>query len=125
MPLSANLEGYIAPWYSVRFFCRSDKPFAIDLLSARTIRPATLKLKNPERGSPSEVSANTGSVVLDNLQWLIQEQPVKAVFQRSLLVNLDGLVGEVQLDIEFKARFYDSRRTEVPIWVRTNPLKLP
>lgn len=125
VPLSASLEGYVAPWYSVRFFCRSDKAFAIDLLIARTIRPSNLRLKDPERGTPSEVAANTGSVVLDNLQWLIQEEPTKAVFQRSLLVNLNGLSGEIQLDVEFKARFYDSRRTEVPIWVRTNPLKLP
>jgi hypothetical protein len=36
--MSATMAPHILPWYSVRFFSVSEKPIAIDLLSARTIR---------------------------------------------------------------------------------------
>ena len=36
--MSASLEPYMLLCYSVRFFCPSEKPFAIELLTARIIQ---------------------------------------------------------------------------------------
>jgi hypothetical protein len=59
------------------------------------------------------------------LQWLIQEKGATNMpFQRNLFVNLEGLKGEVFVDFELTARFYDNRRTNALIWVRTNALNI-
>ena len=66
----------------------------------------------------------TESIIQENLEWLIPERGISGMpFQRYLFANLSGKRGDVALDFELKARFVDSRRTEVPIWVRANPVK--
>jgi hypothetical protein len=45
-------------------------------------------------------------------------------FSRHLFVKLETLNDEMTVDFELSARFLDSQRTEVPIRVRTNPLKI-
>jgi hypothetical protein len=123
--MSANLAAHILPWYSVRFFSRSEKPYAIDLLSARTIRPKGLLLSKADASVQLGMAASTEAVVLQDLKWLIEEKGASNMpFQRSLFVKLEGMKGETMIDFELKARFYDNRRTEVPIWVRTNAINI-
>jgi hypothetical protein len=123
--MSADLRPHIAPWYSVRFFGHSEKPFAIDLVSVRTIRPKGLLLCRPKPGEPSTMDANSEAIVLKGLQWTIQEQSRSSMpYQRFLFVKLDSLKGETKVDFEFEAQFFDNRRTKAPIWVRTNPVTI-
>ena len=123
--MSATLAPHILPWYSVRLFSRNEKAYAIDLLSARTIRPKGLTLCRADGSVQLGMAANTEAIVLDDLRWAIQEKDATSMpFQRTLFVKLEGLKGEVTTDFELKARFYDNRRTEVPIWVRTNVLEI-
>jgi hypothetical protein len=124
--MSATLRPHISPWYSVRFFCHPEKPFAIDLLSVRTIRPKGLLLCRPKRAEPSVMDADSEAIVLKGLQWTIQEKSGTTTqpFERFLFVKLDGLKGKTKVDFEIDAHFYDNRRTTVPIWVRTNPVTI-
>jgi len=42
-----------------------------------------------------------------------------------LFVKLEGLHGaKVAVDFELTARFFDNRRTELPVWVRTNAIDI-
>jgi hypothetical protein len=123
--MSATLSPYISPWYSVRFFGDSEKPFAIDLVSVRTIRPKKLLLcRSDTSGSPG-MATGTEAIVLEGLQWTIQEKSRTSMpFQRTIFVKLEGLKGETTIDFELMAHFHDNRRTKVPVWVRTNPVTL-
>jgi hypothetical protein len=121
--MSATLGPHISPWYSIRFFGQSEKPFAIDLVSVRTIRPKGLMLCRPNTAQPSMMDTSSAAPVLKGLQWTIQEQSKASMpYQRFLYVNLGGRKGEIQIDLEFEAQFYDNRRTKAPIWVRTNSI---
>jgi hypothetical protein len=123
--MSATLAPHILPWYSVRFFSRSQKPYALDLMSARTIRPKGLTLCKADGSVQLGIAANTEANVLQDLKWLIEEKGASNMpFQRTLFVNLEGRKGTLKVDFELKARFYDNRRTEVPIWVRTNAIDI-
>jgi hypothetical protein len=123
--LSATLAPYISPWYSVRFFGTSEKPFAIELVSARTIRPKRLWLCRADTSGSPGMAAGTEAIVLEGLQWFIQENSRTSLpFQRTLFVKLDGLKGETTIHFELMAQFYDNRRTKVPVWVRTNSVML-
>ena len=123
--VSATLAPHIAPWYSVRFFSLSEKPFAIEVLSARSIRPKGLLLSKADGAAQITMAANTEAVVLKDLRWSIPEKGLtKLPFERFLFVKLDSLKGEVTVDFELKARFLDNRRTETLIYARTNPVSL-
>jgi hypothetical protein len=43
-------------------------------------------------------------------------------FEKWLFVNLEGLHGKSQVDFEVTARILDNRRTELPVWARTNEM---
>jgi hypothetical protein len=101
----------------------NEKPFAIDILSVRTIRPKQLRLRRADNNANPGMRADTESVTLESLQWTMSEKWASGLpFQRHVFVNLDGLRGERAVDFELKVRFYDNRRTELPVWVRTNPI---
>jgi hypothetical protein len=118
--MSATLRPHIAPWYAVRFFGQPEKPFAIDLVSVRTIRPKGLLLCLKTDG-PGGAPTGPQAVVLKGLQWTIQEKIKSSMpYQHVLFVKLDSLKGEAKIEFEFEAQFYDNRRTMAPIWVRTN-----
>jgi hypothetical protein len=124
--ISATLRPHIAPWYSVRFFSHPEKPFAIDLVSVRTIRPKGLLLRRANSDGPGGMEVNFDANVLTELRWTIQEKAGTTIrpFERFLYVKIDGLKGETIVDFELAAQFYDNRRTKVPIWVRTNTLDI-
>jgi hypothetical protein len=123
--MSATSAPHILPWYSVRLFAVSEKPFAIDLLSARTIRPKDLLLCRADGSVQLGMAGGTEAKLLNDLKWAIAEKGATNMpFQRTLFVKLQGLAGEAAVDLELMARFYDNRRTEAIIWVRTNPLKV-
>lgn len=59
------------------------------------------------------------------LPWVMQERGERLFsFERSAFVNLKDLHGKVQIDFELIARFLNNRRTELPVWVRTNSIEL-
>jgi hypothetical protein len=123
--MSATLAPHILPWYSIRLFAPSEKPFAIDLLSARTIRPKALTLCRADGSVQLGMAAGTEAKLLKGLQWVVQEKGATNMpFQRYLFVKLEGLKGEVTVDLELTAQYYDNRRTEALIWVRTNTLDI-
>jgi hypothetical protein len=64
------------------------------------------------------------AIVLEYLGWTIPEKMAQTVpFEKSLFVKLEGLHGaKVAVDFELTARFFDNRRTELPVWVRTNAI---
>jgi hypothetical protein len=104
-----------------RFFCRNEASFAIDFLSVRTIRPRNVSILIAESFTPAQLNAGLKTTLIaKDLKWVIQEKQIASYFQRSLLVDLSGQTGEIQIDFEFKARLFDNRRTELPVWVRTN-----
>ncbi|WP_315737969.1 hypothetical protein [Bradyrhizobium sp. SZCCHNR1093] len=126
VPVSATISPHILPWYAVRFFSRSDRPFAVELLTVRTIRPKSLQLCAADPAVQLGIPTNTGANQIADLKWLIEENNISQnrPFQRHLFVNLAGLKGDVAVDFEFTASFYDNQRTKALIWVRTNPLTL-
>jgi hypothetical protein len=66
------------------------------------------------------------ATVLEGLSWSIPEKAARTVpFEKWLFVNLGGLHGKAQVDFEVTARFLDNRRTELPVWMRTNEIDLP
>jgi len=122
--LSAKIVPHVGSWHDVRFWGINDKPFAIEIFSVRTIRPRNLPLRRADSNSASaKMRADTESNILDGLPWVMSEKGASRLpFQRHIFVNLDGLHGEVRVDFELSVRFLDNRRSEVPVWVRTNPI---
>lgn len=122
--LSANMVPHVGSWYDVRFWGINDRPFAIEIFSVRTIRPKNLPLRRADTNSGNaKMRAETESNILEGLPWVMPERGASRLpFQRHIFVNLDGLRGEVRVEFELSARFLDSRRSELPVWVRTNPI---
>ena len=50
--INMSATPHISPWYSIRFFGQSEKPFAIDVVSVRTIRSKGLMLCIPILPTP-------------------------------------------------------------------------
>jgi hypothetical protein len=72
-----------------------------------------------------EMRPDTEARILRDLPWTIPEKaPMPVAFERWLFVDLKSLNGDVQVDFELKARLLDNRRSEMPVWVRTNSLKI-
>jgi hypothetical protein len=66
------------------------------------------------------------AIILEELGWPIPEKGVRTVaFEKSLFVDLSALHGKLQVDFELTARLRNNRRTELPVWVRTNEIELP
>ena len=123
VPISATIRPHILPWYSVRFFCLNERPFAIELLRARTIRPKKLKLRRAASDKQAVMVEKSEAIVLEYLGWTIPEKMARTPFEQLLFVKLEGLHGaKVAVDFELTARFFDNRRTELPVWVRTNAI---
>jgi len=123
VPISATIKPHILPWYSVRFFCLNERPFAIELLRARTIRPKKLKLRRAASDKQAVMVEKSEAIVLEYLGWTIPEKMARTPFEQLLFVKLEGLHGaKVAVDFELTARFFDNRRTELPVWVRTNAI---
>jgi hypothetical protein len=124
--ISANLVPHVGSWHNVRFWAINDKPFAIEIFSVRTIRPKNLSLRRADNSMNPTMRADTESNILDGLPWVMSEKDASTLpFQRHIFVNLDRLHGEVRVDFELFVRFLDNRRSELPVWVRTNPVTLP
>ena len=125
VPISATIKPHILPWYSVRFFCLNERPFAIELLRARTIRPKKLKLRRAASDKQAVMVEKSEAIVLEYLGWTIPEKMARTPFEQLLFVKLEGLHGaKVAVDFELTARFFDNRRTELPVWVRTNAIDI-
>ena len=124
VPISATITPHILPWYCVRFSCLNERPFAIELLRARTIRPKKLKLRRAASDMQSVMVEKSEAIVLEYLGWTIPEKMARTIpFEQLLFVKLEGLHGaKVAVDFELTARFFDNRRTELPVWVRTNAI---
>ena len=124
VPISATIRPHILPWYSVRFFCLNEKPFAIEIVRARTIRPKKLKLRRAASDTQQVMVEKSEGIVLEPLGWSIPEKMPRTVpFEQFLFVKVEGLHGtKVAVDFELTARFFDNRRTELPVWVRTNAI---
>ena len=124
VPISATITPHILPWYCVRFSCLNERPFAIELLRARTIRPKKLKLRRAASDMQSVMVEKSEAIVLEYLGWTIPEKMARTIpFQQLLFVKLEGLHGaKVAVDFELTARFFDNRRTELPVWVHTNAI---
>ena len=123
VPISATIRPHILPWYSVRFFCLNERPFAIELLRARTIRPKKLKLRRAASDKQAVMVEKSEAIVLEYLGWTIPEKMARTPFEQLLFIKLEGLHGaKVAVDFELTTRFFDNRRTELPVWVRTNAI---
>jgi hypothetical protein len=121
--LTATISPHVQSWYAVRFWCSPEKPFAVEILTAKTIRPSKLQLCRADGSVQLGRLAGTEVAVLDNLGWVISEKGASTMaFQRWLFVNLKDLKGKTQVDFELKVRFLDNRRTETIVWARTNSI---
>ena len=125
--LSANLVPHVGTWHDVRFWGINEKRFAIEIFSVRTIRPKNLPLRRADTNNPSPtMRPDTEDTILNDLPWVMSERGASRLpFQRHIFVNLAELHGEVRVDFELLVRFLDNRRSESPVWVRTNPVGLP
>jgi hypothetical protein len=65
-------------------------------------------------------------IVLEPLGWSIPERMARTVpFEQFLFVKIEGPHGaKVTVDFELTARLFDNRRTELPVWVRTNAISV-
>ncbi len=126
VPISATIRPHILPWYSVRFFCLNERPFAIEIVRARTIRPKKLRLRRAASDMQLAMVEKSEAMVLEYLAWSIPEKMARTVpFEKSLFVKLEGLHGKkVTVDFELTAQLFDNRRTELPVWVRTNAIDI-
>ena len=125
VPISATITPHVLPWYCVRFFCLNERPFAIELLRARTIRPKKLKLRRAASDKQAVMVEKSEAIVLEYLGWTIPEKMARTPFEQLLFVKLEGLHGaKVAVDFELTARFFDNRRIELPVWVRTNAIDI-
>jgi hypothetical protein len=69
--------------------------------------------------------ADTEAVILKELPWVMAEKGAGGLpFERHAFLKLQDCKGEIYLDFEITARFHDNRRSELPVWVRTNAIKL-
>jgi hypothetical protein len=127
VPLSATMSPYIEPWHDVKLFGTNEKPFAIEILSVRTIRPKGLRLRRADSTTNPGMRPDTESKVLESLKWSMPEIGVgiRSPFERHVFVNLEGLRGNVVVDFELMVCFLDNRRSELPVWVRTNTINRP
>src|SRR6516165_9069014 len=86
VPISATIKPHILPWYSVRFFCLNERPFAIELLRARTIRPKKLKLRRAASDKQAVMVEKSEAIVLEYLGWTIPEKMTRTPFEQLLFV---------------------------------------
>jgi hypothetical protein len=108
------------------FFCLNERPLAIEITRARTIRPKKLSLKRAATDMQLVMVSKSEAIVLEGLSWSVPEKGARTVpFEKWLFVNLGGLRGTAQVDFELTARLLDNRRTGLPVWVRTNEIDLP
>jgi hypothetical protein len=122
--LSAALIPHDGAWYRVRFFGTNDRPFDIELRSLRTIKPKKLLLRRADNNMNPVMRADTEAVILKDLPWVMAQKGAGGLpFERPAFVNLKDRKGDVYVDFEIAARFLDNRRSELPVWVRTNTIK--
>src|SRR6266705_1699369 len=69
VPISATIAPHILPWYSVRFFCLNERPLAIEIQRARTIRPRKLVLRRAASDRQLAMVEKSEAVGLENLAW--------------------------------------------------------
>jgi hypothetical protein len=126
VPISATIRPHIPPWFSVRFFAVNEKPFAIEIVSVRTIRPKKLKLRGAASDTQQGMVEKSEGIILEPVGWSIPERTARTVpFEQFLFVKIEGLHGaKVAVDFELTARLFDNRRTELPVWVRTNAISV-
>ena len=98
VPISATIRPHILPWYSVRFFCLNERPFAIELLRAWTIRPKKLKLRRAASDKQAVMVEKSEAIVLEYLGWTIPEKMARTPFEQLLFVKLEGLHGPIRLN---------------------------
>jgi len=121
----ATMRQHEGTWYSVSLWCPNDNPFQIEVLSVRTIRPKRLALRRSD-GTPQQgMLAAPQATALSDLQWTIAEKGAVLIpFERVVFVNLENQHGDVSVDFELTVRLLNNRRAEIPVWVRTNSIKL-
>jgi hypothetical protein len=124
VPLRANVRHYEGPWYRVALSCPNDKPYPIEVLTVRTVKPKGLPLR-PNTGTPQQHMWATLPKKTLNLQWTIAEKnAVISAFDCVIFVNLENRHGDLSIDFELSARLLNNRRPEIRVRVRTNSVKL-
>jgi hypothetical protein len=117
----ATMRQHEGNWYSITLWCPNDKPFQIEVLSVRTIRPKWLPLRRSDGTPQKGMVAATQATTLSDLQWTISERgAVIFPFERVVFVNLESQHGDVSVDLELEVRLLNNRRQKIPVWVRTN-----
>lgn len=113
-------------WRQITIQAPQDNPYPVEILSVRTIRPSGLKLCRSDGTPMRGRNAASEAVVLTNLQWTIAPAgSYSGEFNRAIHVNLSGRKGLAQIDLELQVRLLNNRRTEIPVWVRTNIVDVP
>jgi hypothetical protein len=110
----------------VRFDFANDKPFAVEFLTARTVRPAKLPLRrNANNLSPQMIESSEATVV-GGLSWAFAANAARAgPVERFIFVKLDKVHGRKAIDFELRLRLLNNRQDETSVWVRTNVIDLP
>jgi hypothetical protein len=112
-------------WYSVTLWCQNDSLLQIEVLSVRTIRPKGLPLRRSDGTPQRGMAGNAPATTLSNLPWTIAEKGALLIpFERVVFVNLENQQGDTSVDFELKVRLLNNLRPEIPVWVRTNSIKL-
>ena len=124
VPFKATIHSYDKNWYSVSFLCLNDKPFEIEVLYVRTVKPKGLLLRKND-GTPQR-----GMVIADpkeelSLQWTVAEKGAVIFHPHCVVyVNLEGQRGDLSIEFELTVRLLNHRWPEKKVWVRTNTVKL-
>ena len=113
-------------WHAVSLRCFNDKPFEIQALTLRTIKPKGLPLRKNDGTSQQKMVTTGDSTKSLTLQWTIAEQGAVRFHPNCVIyVNLEGQSGDdFAVDFELMVILLDNRRSKKTIKVRTNPIKL-
>jgi hypothetical protein len=67
----------------------------------------------------------TQAASLNDLQWTVAEKGAVIIpFERTIFAKFENQQGDVSVDLELTVRLLNNRRPEIPVWVRTNSVKL-
>jgi hypothetical protein len=124
-PFLATMKQHEGTWHSIRLRCANDKPFEINVLSVRTVRPKKGLPLRPNDGTPQQGMVVTTPENSLDLHWTVAEKGA-TFFRYDCVVffDLKGRHGDVSVELELKLELLDNRRTKTNVWVRTNPVKL-
>jgi hypothetical protein len=123
--IRATLQQYSnGGWHRVGFKCVNEKPYDIQVLNVRTIKPKNLPLRPSDRTPQQGILIKDPVTTLAFQSWTIAEKgAVSLPWECVVYVDLKDQAKELSLDFEFKVRLLNNLRSERRVRSRTNVVK--